>query len=72
MIKADILKTISIEQVVEVWEEVDKMKVTIQIANVREMISNEFELRDSEAFEKWIDQEYEQGKTLSPKEFFIK
>ena len=69
--KAEILKGLSTEQVIEVWEEVDQKEVTVEIATVREFIFNELESRNAKAFEQWIDDEFEQGKTISPRKYFL-
>lgn len=49
------LEDMSIAQLLEVWDEVDKKEVTPEIATVRGWVMDELEKRDSIAFENWID-----------------
>jgi len=67
----EILKNLSMELLIETWEQVDKMEVTVDVANIRGWLMNELERRNTESFEKWVDDEFEQEKTISPKNYFL-
>ena len=69
--RAEILKGLSTEQVIEIWEEVDKKKMSTEIATVREFIINELTDRNADAVDKWFDDEMEEGKTLSPRKYLL-
>ena len=54
-------------ELIELFEETEKMEITNELATVRGWIMDELETRNAEAFEKWIDNcEIEP----SPRKFF--
>ena len=49
----------SLEQLIEIWKEIDKKKATKEIIKVRGWLLDELEKRNKEAFDKWIDDDLE-------------
>lgn len=68
----NLLQSLTLEKLIETWEGVDEMKMSPEVAIMREHIFNEMEKRNKDAVDEWFDAEYDQGKNLSPREFFIK
>ena len=60
------IATRTIEQLVADWEELDKKKVTEDVATVRGWLMEEFERRSGPAFDAWID-----SKEDSPRKFYL-
>jgi len=68
----EILKGLSLEKLIETFERVDKMEESVHVRNVRRWVLDELLLRDIEAFDKWTDEEMEQGIHLSPRNYYIR
>lgn len=60
------LATRTMPQLLNDWDLTERMKISCEVAITRRWLMEEFERRDPEAFDAWMDADYD----ASPREFF--
>ena len=59
------------EELIQVWEDIKEMD-TDEAGTLRMNIAATLSNINEEAFEKWMDDEFEKEEEISPREYFIK
>jgi hypothetical protein len=65
------INRMSVQKLIELWEETEKRIISIELAKVREWIMNALEAKNPEAYERWLNSEYTTPESDMPRTYFI-
>ena len=64
------INKMSIEKLLDLWEETEKQVISIELAMVREWIMTALEAKNPDAFNRWMDAEYTTPESDMPRTYF--